>query len=59
MIEKNPTKVASSLDEILLQPAPEIKTPKKIVEKMEDLIDLIQVTMEVKKKYKLTSPTNK
>jgi hypothetical protein len=59
MIEKNPTKVASSLDEILLKPAPEVKKPKKIVEKMEDLIDLIQVTMEVKRKYKLTSPTNK
>jgi len=59
MIEKNPTKVASSLDEILLKPAPEVKKPKKIVEKMEDLIDLITITTEAKKKYRLSSPENK
>ena len=59
MIEKNPTKVASSFDEILLNSEPLVKKPKKIVESMEDLVDLIQVTMEVKKKYKLSSPTNK
>jgi len=59
MIEKNPTKVASSFDEILLNSEPLVKKPKKIVESMEDLVDLIQVTMEVKKKYKLSSSTNK
>jgi hypothetical protein len=60
MIEKNPTKVASSFDEILLNTVePLAKKPKKIVESMEDLVDLIQVTMEVKKKYKLSSSTNK
>lgn len=59
MIEKNPTKVASSFDEILLNSEPLVKKPKKIVESMEDLVDLIQVTMEVKQKYKLSSPTNK
>lgn len=59
MIEKNPTKVASSFDELLLNPVPVSKKPKKIMEKMEDLVDLIQVTMEVKKKYKSSSSTNK
>jgi hypothetical protein len=56
MIEKNPTKVASSLDEILLNPtAPVIKKPKKIVESMNDLIDMIEVTLQAKNKYKLGS----
>ena len=59
MIEKNPTKVASSFDEILLNLEPPVSKQKKIVEKMEDLVDLIQVTLEAKNKYKLSSSTNK
>lgn len=59
MIEKNPTKVASTLDQLLLNPVEPSNKPKKIVEKMEDLVDLIQVTLEVKKNYKLISNENK
>lgn len=59
MIEKNPVKVASALDELLLNPVLPSKKPKKIMENMEDLVNLIEVTLEAKNKYKLNSSLSK
>ena len=59
MIEKNPVKVASTFDELILNPLAETKKPVKIVENMEDMIDLIQIVKEAKKQFKLKPSLDK
>jgi len=59
MKEQNSIKEDSILDQLLENPVLPSKKSKKVVENTKDLLNLIQVTFEVKNKYKLNSSLSK